>query len=119
MVAKKDLKKPACKAAKNTKAVKKETAKNKVSKKKRVKFSLESERGKKVAVAGSFNNWDTSCKILIDENDEGLYQVTMFLSPGTYEYKYFIDGTWCIDPANPNFSPNNMGTLNSVLVIEE
>ena len=80
---------------------------------------IESECGKKVSVAGTFNNWDISHKILSDENGEGIYQGTMLLEPGTYEYKYYIDDTWCIDPANPNFSPNNMGTLNSVLVIEE
>ncbi len=96
------------------KAVKKVAAR----KRKRVTFMIESDIGKSVSVAGSFNDWDTSHKILADESGEGVYKGTMLLNPGTYEYKFFVDDTWCIDPANPNFSPNEMGTLNSVLVIE-
>lgn len=93
--------------------------KNQVQKRKRVTFVIESDAGKSVSVAGSFNDWDISHKILTDESNEGVYKGTMLLDPGTYEYKFFIDDTWCIDPANPNFSPNELGTLNSVLVIEE
>jgi 1,4-alpha-glucan branching enzyme len=88
-------------------------------KRKRVDFILESEVGKTVSVAGSFNNWDINHKVLIDENEEGIYKGTMLLPPGNYEYKFYIDDKWCIDPGNPNFSPNDMGTLNSVLVIED
>lgn len=88
-------------------------------KKKKVKFVVESEAGKTVSVAGTFNNWNTSHKVLVDEKDEGIYVGTMLLAPGTYEYKFFINDTWCIDPANPNFSPNDMGTLNSLLVVED
>ena len=38
--------------------------------------------------------------------------------PGTYEYKFCVDGQWQPDPENPNFMPNDLGTLNSVLVVE-
>ncbi|MDD5726963.1 MAG: glycogen-binding domain-containing protein [Victivallales bacterium] len=100
-------------------ATRKAAKKVSVPKRKRVTFTVESEHGKRVAVAGTFNGWSTSHKILIDENGNGVYQGVMLLEPGTYEYKFFIDETWCIDPANPNFAPNDMGTLNSVLVIEE
>lgn len=84
----------------------------------RVTFAIESEAGKKVAVAGAFNNWDTEKKILKDKANNGIYKGTMLIEPGTYEYKFFIDGTWSIDPLNPNFAPNDIGTLNSVLVVE-
>jgi 1,4-alpha-glucan branching enzyme len=88
-------------------------------KRKKIQFTLESESGKTVSVAGTFNDWDTEHKYLIDENNDGVYKASMLLHPGTYEYKFYIDEKWCIDPSNPNFSPNEMGTLNSVLVIEE
>jgi 1,4-alpha-glucan branching enzyme len=84
----------------------------------RVTFAIESEPGKIVSVAGAFNNWDTEKKILKDKEKNGIYKCTMLIEPGTYEYKFFIDGTWYIDPINPNFSPNNIGTLNSVLIVE-
>ncbi|QSH41974.1 glycogen-binding domain-containing protein [Lentisphaerota bacterium ZTH] len=92
--------------------------KAKAPKRKRVTFVIESEPGKTVSVAGSFNEWNPCRKVLSDKNEEGVYQGTMLLEPGTYEYKFFIDDAWCIDPRNPNFSPNEMGTLNSVLVVE-
>ncbi|MFA6714240.1 MAG: glycogen-binding domain-containing protein [Victivallales bacterium] len=95
------------------------TKKTGSQKKKKVKFVVASETGKTVSVAGTFNNWDTAHKILVDKNGEGIYQGTMLLAPGTYEYKFYINETWCIDPANPNFSPNEMGTLNSLLVVED
>lgn len=85
---------------------------------KREAFTIESEPGRKVSVAGSFNGWDTEKKQLIDKLDNGVYQGVIMLEPGTYEYKFYIDGSWCIDPRNPNFAPNEMGTLNSVMVVE-
>ena len=93
--------------------------KSQKTKRKKVNFVLESEVGKTISVAGSFNDWDINHKVLVDESGEGIYKATMLLPPGSYEYKFYIDEKWCIDPANPNFSPNDMGTLNSVLVIED
>lgn len=87
-------------------------------KRRRVTFVAESEPGKTVAVAGAFNNWDTTKKILKDKDNNGIYKGTMLIEPGSYEYKFYIDGTWTIDPANPNFSPNDLGTLNSLLIVE-
>ena len=85
---------------------------------KRVTFRLESEPGKKISVAGTFNNWEVEKRFLKDKNNSGDYQAVMLLNPGTYEYKYYIDGNWCIDPKNPNFEANSMGTVNSVIVVE-
>lgn len=86
--------------------------------KKRVVFTIESEPGKTVSVAGTFNNWDPKKKVLTDKNNEGVYQCMVMLESGTHEYKFFVEDTWCIDPKNPNFTPNDMGTLNSVLVVD-
>ena len=91
--------------------VKKQTAGNKG--KKRVTFSLEAEAGKKISVAGSFNNWEENKKILKEK--DGLYKGTLMLSPGTYEYKFCVDGEWMVDPNNPEFEANELGTLNSVI----
>ncbi len=85
---------------------------------KRVTFRLESEPGKQIAVAGTFNNWDVDKRFLKDKNNSGEYQAVMLLEPGTYEYKFYIDGNWSIDPKNPNFEANSMGTVNSVIVVE-
>lgn len=42
----------------------------------------------------------------------------MMLEPGVYEYKFVINGEWKIDERNPNFVPNDIGSLNSVLELE-
>ncbi len=89
--------------------------KGKNSGRKRVTFTLESEIGKKVYVAGDFNNWEAGDKELVDKAGDGIYRKIMLLPPGHYEYKFIIDGVWCIDPANPNFTKNAMNTLNSVI----
>ncbi len=84
----------------------------------RVTFLYEDDPGMVVAVAGSFNEWLPD-KQLIDKNGDGIYTGTMMLAPGVYEYKFVVNGEWKIDEHNPNFTPNDIGSLNSVLVLEE
>ncbi len=84
----------------------------------RVTFLLEDEPGKVVAVAGSFNEWLPD-KQLADKNGDGIYTGMMMLEPGVYEYKFVVNGEWRLDDRNPNFKPNDVGSLNSVLVVEE
>ncbi len=84
----------------------------------RVTFLLEDEPGKVVAVAGSFNEWLPD-KQLVDKNGDGIYTGMMMLEPGVYEYKFVVNGEWRLDDRNPNFKPNDVGSLNSVLVVEE
>lgn len=37
------------------------------------------------------------------------------LAPGTYQYRFIVDGNWIVDPANPDQVPNGLGGFNSVL----
>ena len=90
-------------------AVKKPASKNQ-----RVAFSVRAEVGSKVFVAGSFNNWDPTAKELIDKKGDGLFTATLTLAPGSYQYKFVIDGTWCADPECSDWIQNDHGTLNSV-----
>ena len=66
--------------------------------KRKVIFELAAERGLTVFVAGSFNDWNHSQKPMIDKNDDGIYSCTLMLAPGTYEYKFRIDGIWAVAP---------------------
>lgn len=100
-----------------TKAVKADKIGAVAGAKKRVVFELNAEPGIEVYVAGTFNNWDPVQKQLVDKNSDGNYRCTMMLAAGTYEYKFYVNNTWCVDPANPNFNQNDLGTLNSVLVV--
>ena len=111
-----------CGAAKTV--VAKKTAKPAVAKAaskpvaKAVTFTVHAEKGKAVYVAGEFNKWDPTAKKMAYKAKDGVYAATVKLVPGTYQYKYVIDGTWCADPENVNSVANDQGTFNSVVVVK-
>lgn len=81
---------------------------------KSVSFRLDAPEATAVAVAGDFNSWDPSAHLL-SRSEEGVWQVTVRLSPGVHEYKFVVDGAeWREDASNPNRVPNAYGTFNSV-----
>jgi hypothetical protein len=69
-----------------------------------------------VIVTGTFNNWNTKEYKMI-RNESGWY-FPIWLKPGKYLYKFFIDGQWYIDPGNEWWEENEFGTGNSVLWVE-
>ncbi|MBM4148518.1 MAG: hypothetical protein FJ224_05695 [Lentisphaerae bacterium] len=85
--------------------------------KKRVQLSLAAQPGSQVFVAGTFNDWDPLKKSLKDDGS-GIFKTTMFVAPGRYEYKFVVDGQWCLDPECSEWAPNPHGSLNSVLIVE-
>lgn len=87
-------------------------------KSKRVVFTVHADPDSKVSLAGSFNNWDPQSRVLTDKKNAGVFTVTLFLTPGTYEYKFVINGTWCVDPECSEWVQNSLGTLNSVRRVE-
>jgi len=74
--------------------------------------------GRQVFAAGSFNDWKPE-KLMKDKDNNGVYRCQLRLAPGEYQYKFVVDGSWCLDAANPNFTPNEFGTLNSILTVGE
>jgi 1,4-alpha-glucan branching enzyme len=85
--------------------------------KKRVKFQIKAESGKKVMLAGTFNNWNPEESKLKEKGKTGVYSLELSLPKGRYEYKFVIDDVWCVDPECPEWVPNNYGSLNSVLTV--
>ena len=81
-----------------------------------VTFKLEDAPGRQVFVAGCFSNWEPKHK-LADREGRGVYTARILLAPGEYQYKFVVDGEWRLDSANPNFVPNDFGTLNSLLKV--
>lgn len=91
------------------------TPARKTTGKKRITFNLEAEPGREVYVAGTFNDWSDVANRLKDKDGSGLYSAILLIAPGIYEYKFIIDGTWCVDPACAEWVQNDCGTLNSLL----
>ena len=70
-----------------------------------------------VLVAGDFTGWAASPWPLADGDGDGTWTLEAELDPGTYEYKFIVDGVWLHDPSNPNQVPDPFGDFNSVLTI--
>ena len=107
-------------STKKTRTAVKKTAAKTVAKsaEKAVAFTVRTDPGKSVYLAGSFNNWDPAGKKMSDKKGDGVYSASVKLAPGTYQYKFVIDGTWCADPENRDFVQNDHGTLNSVITVK-
>ena len=73
---------------------------------------------KTVNLFGQFNSWDRNSLPMNDNDKNGIYEISIPLDPGRYEYKFFVDGKELIDPRNPVKVPNGLGDYNSVLIIE-
>lgn len=71
---------------------------------------------KSVIVTGSFNGWTTKDYQMVKEGDKWIFPI--YLPPGKYTYKFIVDGTWIIDPANKLYEQNEYNTNNSVLWVE-
>jgi hypothetical protein len=71
---------------------------------------------KEVILAGSFTNWGAGAYRMIRKEEKWI--LPTYLKPGKYLYKYIVDGSWILDPANELFEANEYGTNNSVLWIE-
>lgn len=94
----------------------KQAARTTAGKKKRTTFQLGGDEGCSVYVAGSFNGWNPKKNKMRFKN--GRYSVALMLPPGKYEYKFIVDGTWCVDPECAEWAPNGLGSLNSVVNID-
>jgi chromosome partitioning protein len=73
-----------------------------------------------VRIAGDFNGWvpDKDVRSMVQaEGPERIWTKILTLPPGTYHYRYVVDGEWREDPQNPNGVPGPVGGRNSVLVV--
>ncbi|HMS83292.1 MAG TPA: glycogen-binding domain-containing protein [Nitrospira sp.] len=67
-----------------------------------------------VAVVGEFNKW-TSTVSPLKRDPGGLWKVKIRLAPGTYQYKFVVNGErWEEDPLNLLRVVNEHGTFNSI-----
>ena len=89
---------------------------NQKSGRRRVIFALESPDAKEVILMGDFNQWNPK-KHPMKKNKNGVWNKTTMLFPGTYEYRFMVDGQWKNDPNNNQTRTNRFGTKNNVIVV--
>jgi len=69
-----------------------------------------------VCVAGTFNHWQPEAKALHPIGG-GHWRKETVLPPGTYEYRFVVDGHWLADPLARETVPNPFGGRNSILQV--
>jgi len=68
-----------------------------------------------VKLKGEMNNWNPNAAIL--ERNGEVWETTMTVDEGVYQYVYVVDGVEMPDPNNPNSVSNGMGGTNSILTV--
>ena len=69
-----------------------------------------------VTVAGTFNNWDATRNPMSDPDGDGIWTVVIELPPGSYEYKFVVNGdSWYEDPNAEESTDDGYGGNNSVV----
>jgi len=79
-------------------------------------FTYYAPAGETVTVAGDFNGWDPFMYEL-KEYQEGVYNITLSLPPGKYQYVFFHRGRRFTDPHNPTRVYSKDGSAASVIVV--
>lgn len=80
-------------------------------------FFCNQPKAKCVKIVGTFNNWDTSEASLMERKKDGTWSKSIYLEPGTYQYRFLIDEVWLEDQNNSNRVDNSFGGKNSVIRI--
>jgi hypothetical protein len=78
-------------------------------------FTIEAPVNADVKIAGDFNQWVPETLHFNNFHGRPAWQKLVHLAPGSYEYKYIVDGTWIPDPENDKTRDNLLGGTNSII----
>jgi len=79
----------------------------------KIQFAFPAPEAKKVSLVGVFNNWDPLANPM-KKDKKGVWEVTVNLKPGRYEYRFFVDEKWENDPSCTECVANDFGSMNCV-----
>ena len=81
---------------------------------KKVEFTFKSPSANSVKLAGDFTEWE---KFPVDmmHSADGVWFTVVPLVPGSYSYRFIVDGCWCDDPRSALHAPNPFGTKNAII----
>jgi len=83
-----------------------------------VRFVFAAPSASRVALIGSFNNWNPEMTPLRRAEQTGIWVADVPLAPGRHEYGFLIDGReWRPDPGAPRGPDNEYGPPNSVVLV--
>jgi len=76
------------------------------------------DEARDVRIAGDFNGWVPDKGVHSMTEADGrttVWTKVLSLPPGTYQYRYVVDGEWRADPMNPESAQGPAGKPNSIL----
>ena len=89
---------------------------NKAQRAKKVSLTCPAPDTMRVFVAGDFNGWDPA-KNPMKKNKNVMWKTILGLLPGTYQHRFFVDGTWQNSPACTSLVKNELGMYNCLLEV--
>lgn len=76
-------------------------------------FRFQSPGALSVLLVGDFTHWQER-PIAMKKGHAGVWTTTVDLDPGSYHYRFMVDGEWRDDPENTVRVPNVFGTEDAV-----
>ena len=87
------------------------------SSKQKVSFAILDPEAQSVALVGDFTEWEAKA-VQLKKQKSGQWKATVPLVPGSYEYRFLVDGQWRDDPQCQERLPNSFGSQNCVRVVQ-
>lgn len=81
----------------------------------KITFKYRNSEAKEVKLAGDFNDWKSQTMTKRGKQD---WLVNLQLSPGKYNYKFIVDGSWTKDPRNAKSQTDNYGSEHSIIEVK-
>jgi len=69
--------------------------------------------------AGFPDEWNPATSEMTDDNADGIYELTVTVPPGDYEYKFINDNAWGADEAVPLVNQRGGGNQNRVFMVSQ
>jgi chromosome partitioning protein len=82
-----------------------------------VEFTMDAPANADVQIAGDFTSWQLETLDLETLQGKKLWRKVFYIKPGSYQYKYMIDGQWIPDPNNGRTVSDNYGGANSLIEV--
>jgi 1,4-alpha-glucan branching enzyme len=76
-------------------------------------FSFHAPDALSVQLVGDFTHWQKN-PINLKRQSNGTWRTAVVLAPGTYHYRFLVDGQWRDDPECALHVPNPFGSKNAV-----
>jgi len=77
------------------------------------RFSIQAPAALSVQLVGDFTHWQKQ-PINLHKGDSGIWSASVPLAPGTYHYRFLVDGEWRDDPECTLRVENPYGSTDAV-----